>query len=526
MASHPEDNDAETSIAGHASSVHGQGASTPARRVLSTTWRGQNVEVTLPYPEHPIPRGDWWEPGDVSHYIYSTAPPKDPNFPRAFQHLPERDRHKRWTDINNPYVRIQKPTRPESQKSTMTGGPSLLGISKPRTSKRPSTYNESSRQSSLLDTDIGMEGWPVAGTSSSSGTRETKQEPNSEVKTETAMGQLLDVTEDNPKMPEANIEEKEAPKKSLLQQLYELQGLEAESVTTTTTTTTTITSIKTKPASATTSSEESMKEPTQTTPQVMTSISKDHKQTEEPVAAVPTDEPIVKTPVSDQHTPTTVTTHSAIYTPSSSTTAIPQPPSPASPPTALETLRSQELALETHTPLGTEISTWAAAGTVAAPPSSHYSSEAGVGEGGYIKRFTTRKNQVSSAEPNKDDAEPSQENAMVKWDPFGGLWGYAAKKAWVVPRKEEAEEERKRKEKQQAEMELKKAKEEKFEFEEDMKQNMEEEVEQKEDLEKKYTCFNDELETFWTRRDEEKQKEEEQGKEHSYFDELERFMNS
>ncbi|KAL9620711.1 MAG: hypothetical protein Q9204_008185, partial [Flavoplaca sp. TL-2023a] len=171
----------------------------------------------------------------------------------------------------------------------MTGGPSLLGISKPRarTSKRPTTYNESSRQSSLLDTDIGMEGWPVAGasSSSSSGMGETKQEPKDEAKKETAMGQLLDVVEDSPTTPEANVEEKEAPKKSLLQQLYELQGLEAESVTTTTTTTTTtITSIKTKP-SATTISEESMKEPTQTTPPVMTPVSEDHGQTEEPVAA-------------------------------------------------------------------------------------------------------------------------------------------------------------------------------------------------------------------------------------------------
>lgn len=50
------------------------------------------------------------------------------------------------------------------------------------------------------------------------------------------MGQLLDIIENNPKIPEANVEEKEAPKKSLLQQLYELQGLEVDVVTTTTTT--------------------------------------------------------------------------------------------------------------------------------------------------------------------------------------------------------------------------------------------------------------------------------------------------
>ena len=417
----------------------------------------------------------------------------------------------------------------------MTGGPSLLGISKQRarTSKRPSTYNESSRQSSLLDTDVGMEGWPVAGTSSSnSGMGETKQELNDGAKTETAMGQLLDVAEDNPKAPEANVEEKEAPKKSLLQQLYELQGLEAESVTTTTTTTTTITSIKTKPASATTSSGESMKEPTQTTPQVITPVSEDHEQTEESVAAVPANESIIKTSVFDQHTPTTVTTHSAIYTPSSSTITIPQPRSLPSPITALETLRSQELALETHNPLGTEISTWAAAATVAAPPSSH-SNEPGDREGGYIKRFIKPRNQVSDAEPNKDNTEPDKESAMVKWDPFGGLWGYAAsKKVWVVPKKEEVQEEKTRKEKQQDQMELKNAKEEKFELEEDVKQNLEEEVEQKEDLENKYRYFNNERETFWTKSDEKEEEnkevtvDEEQGKQHSYFDELERFMNS
>lgn len=432
----------------------------------------------------------------------------------------------------------------------MAGGPSLLGISKQRvrTSKRATiSNNESSRQSSLLDTDIGMEGWPVTGGSSSSGgISETRQEQNDEAtNTKTGMGQLLDVGEDNPQTPEANVEEKEVPRKSLLQQLYELQGLEVDAVTaTTTTTTTTITSIKTKPASATTSSEESLKESSQNSqanPQVTTpvtlgvenlSLSEDHEQAKEPVS---TNEPIIETSVSNQYTPTTVTNTPVIYTPSTPT--IPRPPSPPSPPTALEILRSQELAIETQPPLGTEISAWAAA-----LPSSQDMSEAGNGEGGYIKRFTTRRNPVSDAKPNKDNTEPDKENAMVKWDPFGGLWGYAAgKKVWIVPKKEVVEEEKKkRKESQQAQMELKKAKEENFKLEEDVKQNVEEE--EKEDLEKKYACF-DELESVWTQRDGKKEKKkeeptdnneeeptdnnvEEHGKKFSYFDELEKFMNS
>ncbi|KAL9037871.1 MAG: hypothetical protein Q9180_003475 [Flavoplaca navasiana] len=368
MASHAEGSNAEINIGGH---------STPARRgrdgtfivtlttaVLSTTWRGQNVEVTLPYPGtspgYPVFLLEAACVASVNAYLHSstqstrslaatdsTAPPKDPNTSRAFQHLTKRDRHKRWRDINNPYVRIQKPTPPpDSRKATMAGGPSLLGVSKQRarTSKRATIpNNESSRQSSLLDTDIGMEGWPVVDGHGS-----------------------VTVVDDNPKTPEAKVEEKEAPKKSLLQQLYELQA------------------------------------------------NPDYR---------------------NQHLGHLHTIHSTFL----------QLPSPPSPPTALETLRSQELAFETHPPLGTEISAWAAENTAAVLPSSEDNSEAGNREGGYIKRFTARRRQVGNA-------EPAQENAVVKWDPFGGLWGYAAnKKVWVVPKKEEVEEEKKKKKKKKKE---------------------------------------------------------------------------
>ncbi|KAI4241296.1 MAG: hypothetical protein L6R42_011305, partial [Xanthoria sp. 1 TBL-2021] len=336
----------------------------------------------------------------------STAPPKDPNIPRAFQRVSEQDRFKRRTDIENPYVRIQTPTPAEPRAATMAGGSGSIAVSKSRarTGKRKSNCNESSRHSSLLDTDIGMEAWPVS--ESSSGRNDVKNEAEKKGVTEreTKMGQLLDLEEQNTEAAGNTEREKEAAKKSLLQQLYELQGLEVDAVTTTTTTTTTITSIKTKPAPAATSpghfnttkkqhgqaTQESMPSDSLSTKDL--SFSETHSETEQPNAAITTNNSFPIPPsasASNGHDATPNTTTNTDHTPSSPST-IPQPPSPHVPHTALETLRSQELAHETNLPLGTEISTWAAA-IDTAPLSFHNDEEAPKSEGECIKRFTSRR---------------------------------------------------------------------------------------------------------------------------------------
>ncbi|KAL8756281.1 MAG: hypothetical protein Q9199_003046 [Rusavskia elegans] len=473
MAAHQKGNDTESSIACNASSVPGAASTVSARPVLSTTWRGQNVEVTLPYPD-------------------STAPPKDPNIPRAFQRVSEQDRFKRRTDIENPYVRIQTPTPAEPRAATMAGGSGSIAVSKSRarTGKRKSNCNESSRHSSLLDTDIGMEAWPISESSSGRNDVKKEAEKKDETEHETKMGQLLDLQEQNTEAAGNTEREKEAAKKSLLQQLYELQGLDVDAVTTTTTTTTTITSIKTKPASAAASPghfETTKKQHGQATQESMPSdslstkdlsFSETHSDTEQPNAAVTTNNSFPIPPsasASNGHDATPNTTTNTDHTPSSPST-IPQPPSPRVPHTALETFRSQELAHETNPPLGTEISTWAAA-IDTAPPSFHNDEVAPKSEGGYVKRFTSRRGKANDTEPNK-------ENAIVKWDPFGGLWGYAAnKKVWVVEKakKEKKDEEKKDEGKKEDEMkeEFKKEKEEK----------------NKDSRKKKETYF-DELESF------------------------------
>ncbi|KAI4263396.1 MAG: hypothetical protein L6R42_001456, partial [Xanthoria sp. 1 TBL-2021] len=69
------------------------------------------------------------------------------------------------------------------------------------------------------------------------------------------------------------------------------------------------------------------------------------------------------------------------------------------------------------------------------------------------------------------------ENAIVKWDPFGGLWGYAAnKKVWVVAKKEKKDEEKK---------------------EDEMKEEFKKEKEEKnQNLRKETETYFDELESF------------------------------
>ncbi|KAI4221080.1 MAG: hypothetical protein L6R36_007150 [Xanthoria steineri] len=444
MAAQQAENDAENSVAGNASSVAGAASTAPAKRVVSTQWRGKNLEVTLPYPEHPVPQGDWWDPGDVSHYIHSTARSEHPTVPRTFQRVAEQELFKRRTDFANPYVRMKAPTSAEPRVTTMASSSGSLPVSKSRarTGRRSSNQNKSSRHSSLLDTDVGMEAWPMSESGSGSNDVKKEAEKKDETERDTTMGQLLDFAEENPDAAGSTGKGKQGEKKSRMQQLYELQGLDLDAVTTTTTTITTTTFVKAQPVSAHTSpgqSKETIQSDSPLTPQYTTSDSlsiKDlslvepHYDTEQPIAAATNN--LLTTPpsasASNDHDPIPNTTSYTHKTPSSPST-IPPPPSSPPPEPALQTFRSQQLHHETNPPLGTELSTWAA-GMDTAPPPFQNNEEASRDESGYVRRFTTRRGKAS-------DAEPKEENAMVKWDPFGGLWGYAVnKKVWVVEKGE------------------------------------------------------------------------------------------
>ncbi|KAI4218581.1 MAG: hypothetical protein LQ349_008653, partial [Xanthoria aureola] len=416
MAAQQADNDAENSVAGNASSVAGAASTAPAKRVVSTQWRGKNLEVTLPYPD-------------------STAPSEHPTVPRTFQRVAEQELFKRRTDFANPYIRMKAPSSSESRVTTMAGSSGSLAVSKSRarTGKRSSNYNESSRQSSLLDTDVGMEAWPMS--ESGSGSNDVKKEAAKKDETErdTTMGQLLDFAEENPDAAGSTGKGKQVEKKSRMQQLYELQGLDLDAVTTTTTTITTTTFVKAQPVSAHTSPEQSkqtIQSHSPLTPQYTTSdsqsikdlsISEPRYDTEQPIAAatnnLPSTPPSASASNDHDPMPNTITnTHNT----SSSPSTIPPPPSSPPPEPALQTFRSQQLHHETNPPLGTELSTWAA-GIDAAPLPFPTDEETPRDESGYVRRFTTRRGKAS-------DAEPKEENAIVKWDPFGGLWGYAVNK--------------------------------------------------------------------------------------------------
>ncbi|KAI4210615.1 MAG: hypothetical protein L6R36_009518, partial [Xanthoria steineri] len=152
---------------------------------------------------------------------------------------------------------------------------------------------------------------------------------------------------------------------------------------------------------------------------------------------------------------------------------------------ALQTFRSQQLHYETNPPLGTELSTWAA-GINATPSPFPTDEEAPKDDSGYVRRFTTRRGKAS-------DAEPKEENAIVQWDPFGGLWGYAVnKKVWVV---EKGEKERGKKDIDSKKVEGKEEKE-----------------------EEKQEDFSNEVDGGYQETKKEEEKE-------TYFDALESFLN-
>lgn len=294
---------------------------------------------------------------------------------------------------------------------------------------------------------------------SGSGSNDVKKEAEKKDETErdATMGQLLDFAEEIPDAAGRTGKGKELEKKSRMQQLYELQGLDVDAVTTTTTTITTTTFVKAQPVSAHTSPEQSkqtIQSDSPSTPQYTTSdslsikdlsISEPRYDTEQPIAAATNNLPTTPPSVSafNDHDPIPNTTTNTHKTPSSPSTIPPPPPSSPPPEPALQTFRSQQLHHETNPPrLGTEISTWAAS-INAAPPPFPTDEEAPRDESGYVRRFTTRRGKTS-------DAEPKEENAIVKWDPFGGLWGYAVnKKVWVVEKGERGKKDIERKEKEE-----------------------------------------------------------------------------
>lgn len=337
----------------------------------------------------------------------------------------------------------------------MAGSSGSLAVSKSRarTGKRSSNYNESSRHSSLLDTDVGMEAWPMSESGSGSNDVKKEAEKKDETERDTTMGQLLDFAEENPDPAGSTGKGKQVEKKSRMQQLYELQGLDVDAVTTTTTTITTTTFVKAQPISAHTSlgqSKQTIQSDSLLTPQYTTSDSQSVKDlslseprydTEQPIAAATNNLPSTPPSASNDHDPIPNTT-SYIHNAPSSPSTIPPPPSSPPPEPALQTFRSQQLHHETNPPLGTELSTWAA-GIDAAPLPFQNNEETPRDESGYVRRFTTRRGQAS-------DSEPKEENAMVKWDPFGGLWGYAVnKKVWVVKKGEKGKKDIERKEKEE-----------------------------------------------------------------------------
>lgn len=341
----------------------------------------------------------------------------------------------------------------------MAGSSGSLAVSKSRarTGKRSSNYDGSSRHSSLLDTDVGMEAWPMSESGSGSNDVKKEAEKKDETERDATMGQLLDFAEEIPDAAGRTGKGKELEKKSRMQQLYELQGLDVDAVTTTTTTITTTTFVKAQPVSAHTSPEQSkqtIQSDSPSTPQYTTSdslsikdlsISEPRYDTEQPIAAATNNLPTTPPSVSafNDHDPIPNTTTNTHKTPSSPSTIPPPPPSSPPPEPALQTFRSQQLHHETNPPrLGTEISTWAAS-INAAPPPFPTDEEAPRDESGYVRRFTTRRGKTS-------DAEPKEENAIVKWDPFGGLWGYAVnKKVWVVEKGERGKKDIERKEKEE-----------------------------------------------------------------------------
>ncbi|KAL8911895.1 MAG: hypothetical protein Q9171_003022 [Xanthocarpia ochracea] len=407
MSADRRGSDSAGSTGGIASTVPAHEPTTSAQRVLSTTWRGQQVEVTLPYPD-------------------STAPRTDSNLPRAYQKLPERHRFKRRTDIESPYVRIQTPKLPEPKESTMADhrkaptAPASQGTS----AKKRSTYKEQPKQRSLLDGDIEFEGWPAQ--SIDMGHKVKKEvEKTRENEEEYTMELPLDRNREACLPTNYSGKRTGTDRRNIWEELYKLGGLDMDNAAISTTDTPTT---ETKATSATTSSDasEGMKIPRDQVKRylaasgdvVIKGLSNSHFDDIQPTST---------TFAKDPHTLATDTPSDSTNASSKRLSRTPSPtsseslPQSTKPHSTITTVQCQEYAKETQAPLhplGTEISVWAAQTAALDPAALRVDQERE--NGGYVRRFT-RKGKASEAEPTK-------ENSVVKYDPFGGLWGYAAGK--------------------------------------------------------------------------------------------------
>ncbi|KAI4241112.1 MAG: hypothetical protein L6R40_004751 [Gallowayella cf. fulva] len=342
---------------------------------------------------HPVPIGDWWEVGDISHYIHSSAPRTVPDIPRTWQRTPDQDRFKRKTDIQNPYV----------QRQPATSHPSLLMSKK-------SSYKEPRKHFSLLDSEMGMEGHS-APVGSGLVKEEDKEE---EKKTQEKLVEFEESTNaDGGKREGGELEKK----KSAMEQLMELVGSDETTVTTTSG------SLFIKGLS--------LQDPT-------------FNSNEQPTSSTTVAQP----PVAENTPNNNDTTKPPNGTPSlPSSTSKSDPVSPIIPShPAVTTLASQELAKETRAPLpvtafGTELSIWLAQFSSSDPTSTQTASAAETPTGtdrelecGYVRRFQSKtkeeKKEKASGNGDGDGAGggeesemiPDEGNAMVKYDAFQSLW--------------------------------------------------------------------------------------------------------
>ncbi|KAL8685585.1 MAG: hypothetical protein Q9224_005760, partial [Gallowayella concinna] len=402
--------------------------------------------------EHPVPVGDWWEVGDISHYIYSSAPRADPNVPRAWQRPPEQDRFKRQTDIANPYVQYQNSLPARS--TTMAGGQGSPSSAKQQSTGKKNSHKEPRKQSSLMDTEIGRESWPVVeegvfGRGEGQGEGETKAEKDDAAVKMDNTGTLLDLGEEatGHDMDKGKGKGKEV-ERSAFEQLLELEGFEMDTVTTTTTTTTvavatTTTITETKTRSATASSKSST---TSSRSQLRTNGSLymkelslwgtrfgDPEQASEPTTKeTSANPPFTTADSSNDHSHDSNMDVNAPFAPSSSSSSSSSQPIPSTvPDPAITTFVAQEFAKETRVPfnpLGTELDLWDAQLTSSKAGPASDTETKDTDDRGYIKRFQNKTKGKGTGKGKESEAMPDERNAMVKYDPFQSLWLNAVKR--------------------------------------------------------------------------------------------------
>ncbi|KAL8728280.1 MAG: hypothetical protein Q9166_005521 [cf. Caloplaca sp. 2 TL-2023] len=436
--------------AGTASQAGAPATSAEAPRVVRTTYKGRPVEVTLPYKEHPVPRGDWWQPGDISDYRVSSAPATDPDIPRAYQTVPLEHKGKRQTDIKNPYVKFlpysAPAATPQSQEQEMAHRTSTMASEEYiKSEKKSSQHKSSPKQLSIMDVEIGMQGWTYARGSSVGKKLEKKAEVtladttltvedgNEKGKTKEQgpmLDQLVDLGE------EASGEVQGMLQQDTLQQLFELEGLAINTANPTVAAPVAPTISTTKVTSAnapSSTSEDTKQQHAQVKRQLATSGSHTIKEVslwdscfDDPKptssAAMPDKAPVAKT--NPSNVPGYTAHNDAITA---------NPDHPINPQSVVTTLAAQELAKETGrplpltNPLGTEISAFLASSSSAKPFDSTTAANEVQKEnrGGYIRRFQTKKTQEKGT-GKESGPVPSIEMATVRTDPFKSLWHGAA----------------------------------------------------------------------------------------------------